>query len=314
MNRSAVADRPEASDGSTDSPRAPRRSTRTAIAVAVGLLIGLGVALFVPRLLDGEDPDGAALTPGRGDGATLAEERAAAADAAAVEGPLPPGAGAADAAAAVTGFLDAEAAGDFESSFGFLGADDRRRYASPAGWVSEHADVLAPVTGYEVLEVEEAADDTAEVVTEVRFDPGLDQVTGLTPAAARVTWAASAGPDGSWGVDLEASTIEAVAVPADDVASTVRAWADDRRACQPSAGERAALVGSPALADRLCDAPEATFGPVESLDPVDAQPVVSAYGPATAAAARIVRLSGPVDLGVVLVAIGETWTVVAVVP
>ena len=240
MNRSAVADRPEASsEGSTDSTRAPRRSTRTAIAVAVGLLIGLGVALFVPRLLDGEGPDGAVLTPERSDGATLAEEREAAADdAAAAEGPLPPGAGAPDAAAAVTGFLDAETAGDFESSFGFLGADDRRRYASPAGWVSVHADVLAPVTGYEVLEVDEAAGDTTEVITEVRFNPGLDQVTGLTPAAARVTWVTSAGPDGSWGVDLEASTIEAVPVPDDDVATTVRAWADGP-AGVPALGERA---------------------------------------------------------------------------
>ncbi|MEX2659278.1 MAG: hypothetical protein WD232_06255 [Acidimicrobiales bacterium] len=307
MERTAVVDRPEA-EHSGDEPVAPpwRRAGRTVLALVVGLVLGLTAALLVPRLAD---RDGTADTPGVGAGRTLAEERTAAADAAGDAGPAPAGAGATTAEEAVTGFLDAEVERDLGISFGFLSADERRLYGSPAGWVGQHADVLGPVLAYEVLEVR-----AAEIVTDVRFEAGLDQVTGLTPGAAKITWTAVEADDGTWGVDLDESVIEPVFPTDDGAAAAARRWADARRACETPGNERSALVGSPALADRLCNAAEVGLSDVEPVAAADAQPIFRSYGPTAANASRVVRVSGPVELGVVLVPIGETWTVIAVVP
>jgi hypothetical protein len=169
--------------------------------------------------------------------------------------------------------------------------------------------VLGKVEGYELVEVRDA-----EVVTTVRFTPSLDQVGGLVPGEARITWTTAEGADGSWGVALEESVIEPL-LPADEGAATAaQAWVDARRACGSPEFERAALVGSPALADRLCDAGDVSLGDVEPLSQADAQTVFRAYGPTATSAARAVRTSGAVDLGVVLIPVGETWTVIAVVP
>ena len=226
--------------------------------------------------------------------------------------PLPAGAGATSADEAVAGFLDAEVAGDFEVSFGFLSDDDRRVFASPEGWVAGHANVLAPVLDYEVTDTSEGAD-AASVVATVTFRASLDQVVGLVPGRAEVTWQAAVGEDGAWGVVLDASQIVPIYPDDDGAADAARRWVDARQGCTTPAEERPGLVGFPSLANDLCDAEgELRTGPVEALDESEATPVLTAFGAEAGGAARVVRVTGSVDLGVVLVPVGDAWTVVAV--
>lgn len=320
MEETLVVDRGDGSPTTALDPAPLRRRGRTALAVGAGLLVGLSAAVFLPGLLDGGDDVATPPVEQPGDaadpseGGALADERAGAAEAAAPAGPAPEGAGAGSAEAAVTGFLDAEVAGDFEASFGYLSDDDRLAYTSPARWVASHADVIAPVLSYEVVQVDDADADDAEVMTDVRFEPGLDQVTGLTPAAARATWVVAEGEDGTWGVALDESTLAPTYPPAEGADEAAREWVGARLACEEPANEHPSLVGSPAVADALCDAAEPTLAAGEPLTAIDAQPVLNAYGQSTASAARLVQLSGPVDLGAVLVPIGDVWTVIAVVP
>lgn len=278
----------------------------------LGLLVGVAIAVLVPRLLD--DGDDVA-----GEAATISEARRSLDEADGPvdapadlleDGPVPPGAGAGSAEAAVTGFLDAEAASDFETSFGFLSAQDRQLYGSPAGWEASHADVFPPVVSYEV---EEAGLDA--VITTVVFEPGLDPVTGLTPGQARITWDVPVGPEGDMGVALETSLIEALHPAEEGAVDAARLWADDRRACETPSNERDGLIGTPGLAQQLCDAEGSiTLGEPRGLDDLEATPFFTAFGAEAVSASRVVRISGPAELGAVLAPIGDQWSVIGVVP
>lgn len=226
------------------------------------------------------------------------------------DGPVPPGAGAESAEAAVAGFLDAEAEGDFETSFGFLSAADRQLYRSPAGWEASHADVFPTVVDYEI---EEVGPDL--VVTTVMFEPGLDPVVGLTPGRARITWDVPAGPEGDRGVALETSQVEAIYPAEEGAAAAARVWVDARQACEPPTNERTLLLGVPSLADELCDADGSpSLGDPQPLDDIQATPFFTAFGAEAVSASRVVRVSGPVELGAVLAPIGDEWSVIGVVP
>lgn len=228
--------------------------------------------------------------------------------------PVPPGAGAESAEAAVTGFLDAEVAGDYEESFGYLQDVHRADYLSPAGWVSAHADVLPTILDYELGEQTELDDGRTTIRTVVQLEPGLDQVVGLTPAEAVVHWDVVRGEDG-WGVSLDTSPFEPVYPDEDGAVPAARTWAEARQRCDTPANERGGLIGSPALAEALCDTDGGiTVGEPEPLDELAAQPFSTAYGAEAVAAARTVRVTGPAELGVVLVPIGDDWTVIGVIP
>lgn len=281
----------------------------------VGLAVGIGLAIGVPALLDGGgdgNSDEAADTDDAGGDVTLDETRQDLLDDLG-DGPVPEGAGAESAEAAVEGFLTAEADEDYLESFGFLSAGDRQAFRSPEGWVANHASLLAPITGYEIGEVREG-DGATQVASTVSFEPSLNQVTGLTPAQAEVTWSVNPDDAGSWGVDLEASAIEP-RYPSDEGApAAVQAWAESRQAGEAE-GQIESLLGSPTQAEAL----DATSGPVEvgepaPLDDLDATTFVSAYGASADRWARVVPVTSPVELRAVVAPIGETWTVIGVLP
>ncbi|CAN5812782.1 hypothetical protein BH23ACT1_BH23ACT1_02340 [soil metagenome] len=221
----------------------------------------------------------------------------------------PPGASASSPQAAVEGFLGAEVAEDFEASFGFLSAAARTEFGSPSGWIASHADLVPPIEGYEVEEV-----DDDEVVTLVRFVPSLDQIQGLVAERVRVTWATS-DDGGSWGVDLLESMQEPL-YPSDESApAAVRAWAEGHQDCGTPRTWEGNLQGSPALAERLCGvAGEVEVGPPLPLGPVDAGPFLAAFGPAVGGWARIVAVTAPVELRAVVAPIGQEWLVIGVLP
>jgi hypothetical protein len=156
-------------------------------------------------------------------------------------------------------------------------------------------------------------DGNASVPAVVTFTPGLDQVVGLVPLQANVTWQLARGTDGAWGVSLDSSAIEPIYPSDDGAAPAARTWLDARVACRTPSNERAGLIGSPALANALCGASALTLGDAKALDDVEATPIATAFGAETRSAARVVRVSGAVELGVVLVPIGDQWTVIGVV-
>lgn len=274
-----------------------------------GLAVGVLAAVVGARLFDG-DEDGAPVA-----NRTVAGEIDSPEDLLADDLPVPPGAGAESAEAAVVGFLEAEEAGDFEKSFGYLDDAGRTTYASPAGWVSDHANVLPTILDHELGESVPVAEGRETVTATLRLEPGLDQVVGLTPGEAVVRWDVVEGADG-WGIALETSPFEPVWPDGEGAVPAARAWAEARQRCESPTNERRGLVGSPALADVLCDARgDLEVGGPEALDEVTGQSVFTAFGPEALTVARLVRITGATaDLAAVLVPIGDDWTVIGVLP
>ena len=282
--------------------------------LALGLLVGIAAAVIVPRILDRGSDTGAAAPPQQG--RTLDDDDVVTSpeDLLPDDVEVPPGAGAESAEAALTGFLDAEVAQDFETSFGFLSSTDRVAFGSPAGWVAGHADVLPPVLAYEPGEVSEG-DGVTTIVTMMTFEPGLDQVVGLTPGEARVAWEVLEAEDGSWGVALDTSEVEPVYPPAEGAGPAARTWVEARQGCTEPPNEREGLVGAVPLADTLCRAEgELELGEVTALDEAAATTISTAFGPETAAASRAVRVTGSVELAAVLAPVGDEWFVIGVLP
>ncbi|HEV2766482.1 MAG TPA: hypothetical protein VGV63_02090 [Acidimicrobiales bacterium] len=285
-------------------PSRRRRAATIVIAVAAGLAVGAGVTLALSER-GGEGQRGAT-DPAIVTSTTLGYDSAA-----------PPGAGAATPVAAVEGFLDAEIDDDLATSFRFLSAEDRAEIGSPAGWVAVHADILAPVTGYEVQDPGDpaAGESEAEVVALVTFEPGLDEVRGLVAERATVTWATTTDDTGSWGIDLGATTVEPLYPSEEGASAAVARWAQAHQACGPAPTWGGTVQGSPALAQSLCGAEGAVeVGPPLPLTGVDAGPFLAAFGPGAGQWARVVAVTAPVEVRAVVAPIGQQWLVIGVLP
>lgn len=298
----------------SDRPTAGRRAT---IPVVIALVVGLGVGLGAAFLLAGGDDE--ARTPAATTGTTRDADPDALAELPAPDEVVAPSA-ATDPEAALRGFLAAEVAGEWETSYEFL-ADDVRETVFPAvgAWVNNHADVPT-VTGYRIDDVavdEEAG--TAEVASLVGFDPVLDPVIGLVPARARVTWALERTDDGVWRVDTQGSSAPAMLYPGSEgAAETARSWVDARIACEEPGELEARLIGAPSQADLLCSEAqpdEVEIGPIGPLqDSSDASALLSEYGAEVFAWARTARVEAATPITVVLGPLGEEWKVVGVLP
>lgn len=293
------------------------RGRRLAVTVLVAAA-GIGVGVLATNALTGDD-DSASTDRSESAATSVVpsppEDPEPPVDGAADPGP---GAAATSAEAAVTGFLDAEQAGDLATSYTFLSPADRADFASPAGWESVHADLLAPVVGY-TIETVDATASPAEVIALVEFEPTLDQVVGLVPGRARATWTADVDSDGRWGVVLSESTIEALHPSDAGVVPVAQAWAAARADCVENPPEQfVPLLGVSDPADALCDSPPPDVGAPGPLPEIDAASFLTAFGegrfgPATTWA-RVVDVDGPVPLRAVLAPLGETWIVVGVLP
>lgn len=306
-----VAAAPDEGDTSEDVPaaRSGRRlpaSGRTLLVAVASLALGVAITAGISAV---RGNDGAA--PAAGETTTTELPIGEPVDVPAITGTVEPGAPADSPEAAVTAFLDAELAGDFTASYLLLSATDREEYRTPAGWVASHADVLPPVTGYEVEDL--AADDSrATIVTVTGFEPSLDQVVGLVPERARATWVAVA-EDGGWAVALSESNFEPLHPPDAEATAAVQAWVRSHQECRPD-GEHSPVLGLPALALALCD----TDGPVRVgeverfTEGFDTNTFLAAYGAPVLEWARVVPVEGPVELRAVVAPIGRQWTVIGV--
>lgn len=296
---------PDTPAGSSRRPRIGRRA-RSAVVLAVGIALGVAVASGLPGMLRAQ------LGPAdAGDGGALEVtgriKDAPATSSAAADQPV----SADEPAAAVTRFLEAESAGRFADAFAFLSSTDREELGGPAGYVAGHADLMPPVATFTVVSSEEA-EPAARVVTEVAFRPSLDEVSGLTPGRADVTW--TVVPEGSgWAIDLAATEVVPRYPEEGTAAADVLEWTRTRQACGDSEHEHIALRGVPALADALCDADgDAVIGETTRLADTDAASYLAAYGGEVVEWARVVDVTAPVPLRAVVAPIGEDWTVIGV--
>lgn len=283
-------------------PPLRRRTWITLLAVVGGLALGVGLTLALTR---GGDAGTPLADAGEPDDLNAPEVLDA-----------PPGADAPNPRPAVEGFLDAEIARDFTTSFGFLSAGARAEYASPARWIANHADVLPPIVSYEIEGIEGGGDgqSRAEVVALVTAIPSLDQVVGLVPERLRVRWVTFA-TDGSWGVDLAASSFEPLYPPVEEAAPAVQKWAEATQACAEAPTWEGNLIGSPALAESLCGADgEVRVDGADPPDDVEVAPLLAAFGPEAGEWARVVPVRAPVALKVVVAPIGQQWLVIGVLP
>lgn len=283
-----------------------RRLTDAGIVLAA---VAAGVAISLALRGSGE-PMPAAARSSAASASSVAGGSAPAPDGVAREG-IDLGHPATSPRAAVEALLDAEARRDFAASYHFLSAPDRERYRSPAEWVAAHAHLL-PVTGFKV-EREAPRDDRAEVVTLTDLAAGLDEVVGLVPAQARIRWTAVA-EDGGWRVAYAEADVTPLYPDEAGVTAAAREWATARQQCTPGRTHAGGLIGRESLAASLCGAsgPVETSSPASLPDDIAVTPFLSAFGPEVGSWARVVRITSPATLDVVLAPLAEEWVVLGV--
>jgi hypothetical protein len=213
---------------------------------------------------------------------------------------------------AVEAYLDAERDGDFARSFALLSATEQEQ-SSVTDWVALHAD-LPEILDFEIVPgAATAATGRAEVSARAKLHAELNEVVGLIPASAELTFTTVQEDDG-WRVAFADSLIDPIYLSDATAATDVRAWVEERAGCDPQAASSAGLLGPGAagLVDRLCAA-KGTIE-VESPQPLqdtpDADPYVAAFGPDVLNWARVVRVAGPAEVDVVVAPVGERWQVI----
>lgn len=313
----ASASDPPGSDPMTVQRAGRGRPGALVLVAALALAIGVAATLAVTR----SDPPAPSVAS-RGE---TAPPREATLDADALAGagfvelgpppelvPQPP---AADAAAAVEGFLAAEALDELTTSYEFLSPESQAEFGgSPAAWVAVHADVIPPVTGFVIGETQSGDDGTSTVTSTVGFEPSLDEVIGLVPAQAEVVWSVVRS-DGRFGVDIDASVFAPRYVPDDAAADAVADWVAARQRCERAGEWGGTLLGVEGPVRGLCDAEgEFAVGDPQPLGELEATTFTAAFGEDALTWAREVPVTGPVQLRAVVAPVGTEWQVIGALP
>ncbi len=214
---------------------------------------------------------------------------------------------------AATGFLSAEAADDFATSFSYLAEDDREFHVALAGWEEAHSEQW-DVTGFTLQEATRDGDDTT-VTAQVELAALLDPALGLIPADAVLSLPVREEP-GGWRVAFADSSYDPTYLDDAGADDAVRQWAESRQQCQTAAQWDGGLLGASALRAQLCGAEGAVeVGPVGTIDELtDASPYLNDFGGAAADWARVVPVTGAVALDAVAAPVGDRWVVIGVNP
>ena len=100
------------------------------------------------------------------------------------------------------------------------------------------------------------------------------------------------------------------------VADAVTEWARSRQACDPTPAHEfpGGLGGVVGLATKLCRSTgDSVLGAVSDLESLDEpQPIIEAFGGTALQWARVVPISSPVPMSVVVAPLGTNWIIVAV--
>jgi hypothetical protein len=215
--------------------------------------------------------------------------------------------GAASALEAVRSYLDAERQGRSADSYQVLSAADRAAIGSASDW-SDGADGRPRVTGYEV-----GTTSADVIVTEVQLAASVDEINGVVPSAATITWK-TVQVSGHWFVDLGHSNFVAHYPDEQGAVATALTWVKAQQACDVGPQYAGSLIGQPDLAASLCHK-NGTFsaGAPTTLDTfIDPVAITTAFGPDAPSWARVVTLDGPDRLEVVTAPLGDHWVVVGI--
>ncbi len=297
------------------------------VTIAVGLVIGIGVTYTALRPHDEPSVsafDGApsVQTIDRPAGLTsrsapTAEEILANATITAAS-VATPAAEPANARAALTEFLTAEAADRSETSFALLTPDVQRRYGSLAAWRQSRSDRVVPQR-FTILG-ESAVNATQSVVTiRAERSPSITPFRGLVPAESTERWALEQNEASQWRVRSASATTTEPQLPADaDARAVAQQWVDRAAACETAATRALQvapdLVGATDLSGLACEAGglwSTTSEAVPVADLPDVTAFVAAFGPSVGRWARgVVVANGDQQMTVILGPLGGEWRVV----
>jgi hypothetical protein len=220
-----------------------------------------------------------------------------------------------DPARALMTFLDAEQREDLGVSYALLVSDERELFPSQARWQDAHHEI-PEVRSFGALEETERSDASVTFRVEVELQPRLDETIGAVPPRATATFVAREVEPDDWRIAFSESSLTPHYPDASGARSAALEWADARQRCERSVEWEGELLGvaAEAHAERLCDTTaDVQVGEPGSLDDaVGTEPVFAAFGPDASIWARVVRVSGPVDLDVVAAPLGDEWVVVGV--
>ncbi len=215
--------------------------------------------------------------------------------------------GATSAREAVQSYLDAERLGRSADSYQMLSAADRSAIGSESDW-SDGVDGRPHITSYEL-----DTTTTDPIVTEVQLAALVDEINGVVPSAATITWK-TVQVSGYWFVDLGHSKFVAHYPDEQGAVATALTWVQAQQACDVGPQYAGSLIGQPDLAAGLCHKNGAfTAGAPTTLDTfIDPLAITTAFGPDAPAWARVVTLDGPDRLEVVTAPLGDHWVVVGI--
>jgi hypothetical protein len=194
--------------------------------------------------------------------------------------------------------------GDTTTAFALLTSSDRNRYVNEAQFAVE----LGREPGWESFTVDGTK-------LNIERDPGLDTVTGLVSPRATVVLPTVRESDGvriAWSkrrIENRVTADESAA------AETARRWTTTRQQCGDASDDETVngILGVVGLANALCSSTgDVTVGDtLWLLDLDDPDAVLDAYGSDAAEWARVVEISSPVAMDVVLAPIDTEWKVIA---
>ena len=217
----------------------------------------------------------------------------------------------ANARGALALLLASEQRNDHEASYHLVVHGDSEPYPTAAKWVRARRD-LPNITGFHV---ESPGTATTQVVAIVDHEPKLDPFVGDVPAHERQTWKAHPAGNG-WLLEQE-PTIEPQYPDDHGAIDAARMWFTTVQRCDQKAA--AALQGVETLFNalssdvRVCGsdgAPTLASSAVKLPDGPISADIVAEYDTGALDWARVVTVTAPVQMSIVLAPIGDAWKVI----
>lgn len=221
------------------------------------------------------------------------------------------GAPAPSATEAVTRFVEAEIARDYEASFSLLSSDDRQRWSTPDDWQFAHNRLPILTSSNEPGDISELA----QYATSVALEPELNLSVGAIPAHASVIWA-PVTEDGGWRIAYLQSEFHFEYPNAQDARAAVTTWIQARQDCDDTASLEfsSGLLGTTVLADEICGWRGAieVSGPGSISDLTSPAVILNAFGSEAEEFSYVFSVNTPAPADVVVAPLGDQWVIVAI--
>ena len=221
-------------------------------------------------------------------------------------------AAAATPAAAVKALIGAALNGDSDTAWSQVSSTDRDRVG-----VKQRIVEQVNAGGWKGFSIAATVNDKVSV--EVVQTPRISDIDGVIASSSTVRIATvkeGGGYKVLWSRRVAEQHYPEVSDAQDAIVmASVKAWALSRQACDPTPINEytSGLIGVVGLGSALCNTTAtpvvASVGDLETLD--EPQPVLEGFGGSALLWARVVKISGPVAMNVVVAPKGNDWIVVA---